>query len=119
MARDLIIQSYTAGGAIEAYRLVKFGTKDGQVVQASGAADPIIGVSTRLGADAAGEQVEVVRLGPALVDCGGSIDRGALVTSDGDGKAVNAAVTNRVAGIIEVTVAAGRRAICMVQPGIW
>ena len=119
MARDLIIQSYTAGGVIAPYRMVKFGTEDGQVVQAAANSDLIIGVSTRLGADAAGDQVEVVRLGPAQVDCGGSIPRGSLVTSDANGKAAVAGVNNRVGGVIETTGAAGQRAVCMVLAGIW
>lgn len=81
----------TAGAAILPRRFVKY-SADGVVIQATAATDAIIGVSDSLGAAALGDRVEIYQLGTHLeVDFGGTVARGAEITSDANGKAVAAA----------------------------
>lgn len=84
-----IIKGYMAQALIEAYRIVKFGTVDATAVKGAAAADASIGVSVQIDT-AAGEVCDVVRLGPAEVRLGGTVTRGALLTSDATGKAIAA-----------------------------
>ncbi|HVY35229.1 MAG TPA: hypothetical protein VG960_12510 [Caulobacteraceae bacterium] len=106
-----LTKTFTAGGAISKRRLLKL-SADGTVIQATGATDAIIGVSD-MSADVAniGDRVDVRLGGIAEIDVGGAITRGALITSDANGKAVAAApaagVNNRTAGVGFVTYANG------------
>lgn len=118
MARELIVQTYKAGAAIQPYRLVKFGNKDYEVVPAAAVGDLIIGVTTRLGAAASGDPIEVVRLGPALVDCVSAVGRGKFVTSAADGKGAEASTGNRSIGVMETNVAAGALGQVLIIPTI-
>lgn len=103
-------RAYTAAAAIPARRFVKF-TADKTVGLATSATDDIIGVTADVGADAAGDIVDVYRSGPAQVDFGGNVARGKEVVSDANGKAVQAApaagTTCRVGGIAEQSRVAG------------
>lgn len=95
---DGLSSPYTAGGTIAKRRIVKFGSADGVVVQASAATDLLIGVSSDLGS-VAGERQDVFETGNVMeVDFGGTIARGASVTSDANGKAVAAASGNIAIG---------------------
>ncbi len=104
---DGLVTAHEPGAAIAAYRLVKHGSVDGEVVQAAGTDAAIIGVCTRVPAAADDPVVEVVRSGIAEVMFGGPVARGEMVTSDADGKGVKAAPSAQaqafVVGIAEVS----------------
>lgn len=93
----LLDKTFTAGGTINPYRLVKFGGADTTLLQAAAATDALIGASGQVGA-ASGEVLDVTLLGIAEVQAGGSITRGNMVTSDANGKAVVASDGNVIAG---------------------
>jgi hypothetical protein len=115
-----LTKPYTAGGTVNPRRIVKFGSADGVVVQATGVADLLVGVSADLGS-ASGERQDVFMAGNIVeVDCGGTIARGAPVTSDANGKAVAAApaagVNNNCIGFAEVSGVSGDVITVIVQP---
>ncbi len=83
-------KTFAAGGAIPRRRFVKF-SADGVVVLATAATDFIIGVSDMSADVAQGGRVDVRMTGVAEVDAGGACTRGQLLTSDANGKAVDAA----------------------------
>jgi hypothetical protein len=89
MRNEGLAKTLIAGAAVAARRIVKFGSSDTAVIQASAAADLSIGVSD-LGGDS-GEYTDVIVDGIALVEYGGNVTRGQLLTADSDGKAVAAA----------------------------
>lgn len=101
MSNPGLIKAYKAGGSISKFRLVKLSADD-TVVAASAATDAVFGVLGELDADS-GDRVDVVLSGIAEVEFGGNVTRGALLTSDANGKAVAAApaagVNNRVIGV--------------------
>lgn len=113
-------KGFVAGGAIAAKRIVKFHTADNSVVQASAVADFAIGVADL--AAAAAEHVTVVMGGIAIVEYGGSVTRGALLTADANGKAVTAApaagTNNRIIGIAMVSGVSGDLGSVLLQPGM-
>lgn len=90
MTNDILIKNFIADGAIGARLIVKPGSADGKVSQASAATDKLIGVTTILGA-ADTQRIDVVTVGIVDVIAGGTITRGDLLTSDANGKAVTAA----------------------------
>jgi hypothetical protein len=97
MRNEGLIKTFTAGAAVAARRIVTFdGTDDGEVIQGAAATGLLIGVSDL--SAASGERVDVVLSGVAVVEYGGSVTQGALLTSDADGKAVAAVATNRIIG---------------------
>lgn len=95
-------KTYLAGAACGAHLIVKVGADAAHVVHAAAATDLITGVSTDI-ASAADERIDVVHSGIAHVIAGGVIAAGKQVTSDADGKAVEAApaatATDRVLGV--------------------
>lgn len=91
MRNEMLTKTFSASAAIAPYRAVKLGASDGVATQAAAVSDAIIGVSNILGADAAGDAVDVVLAGIAEIEFGGTVTRGAFVTADADGKAVAAA----------------------------
>lgn len=121
MANPDLIKNYTAGGTINPYRIVKFGSNDGEVVQGAAATDLLIGVVNIPAIAVTGNRVDVVRDGLVLVEFGGTVARGAVVTSDANGKAVAAApatgVNNRIIGYAEVSAVAGDIADILLEIG--
>lgn len=115
-----LVSNYTAGGTVRARRIVVFDTTDGVVVEAGSATASSIGVSTEVEA-LAGEPCDVIRFGAADVVFGGTVVRGALVTSDAQGRAVTASpaagVNNRVIGIADVSAVVGDIGPILVSPG--
>lgn len=115
-----IIKSYKAEAAVEAFRIVKFGAADDQVLKGAAVGDLLAGVSTELDT-AINDMCDVVKLGPAQVRCGGAVTRGDLLTSDAAGKAVAAApgagVNNRVIAIADQSGVAEDIIRCTVVPG--
>lgn len=119
MSNSKIIETYDAGAAIAAYRIIKHGADDDNVVQAAAVSDAIIGVTNLLGA-ASGERVDVIEHGVAEVEFGGTVVRGDPLTSDANGKAVKAApsagVNNRIVGFAKVSAVSGDIAPIRVAP---
>ena len=89
MSNFKLVKSSNAQGAIGAYLIVKFGTLDGSSLQAAASTDTMYGVSTDIGADE-GERCDVIKLGDAEVQYGGTVTRGDPLTSDANGCAITA-----------------------------
>lgn len=121
MANTLLNKNYVAEAAIAAYRIVKFGAADGQVLQAAAATDSLMGVMESVG-PALGERCDAVKSGIADVEFGGTVARGAAVTSDANGKAVAAAPAAgsnvRIIGFAEVSAVSGDIAPVLIAPGV-
>jgi hypothetical protein len=102
MLNPILTKAFTAGGAIPAFSIVKFGADDRTVVVGAAVSDFLIGVSTSLPA-ASGERVDVYLAGSAEVVLAGTVTRGDYVTSNAAGAGVAAApaagTNNRVIGI--------------------
>ena len=110
MSNPQLFKSFTAGGAINAYRIVKFSGAE-TVISAAAATDSLIGINADLTV-ASGERADVLLEGIAFVEAGAVVALGAQVTSDSVGRCVAAAptagVNNRVIGIaLESASAAG------------
>lgn len=82
------VKAYTAGAAINPYRVVIF-SADATVIQSSTAYQQLVGVSTEVGA-ASGSTCDVVLSGIAEVQLGGSVSAGDILTSDSLGRAIKA-----------------------------
>lgn len=107
MTTPTLIKNFLAGsGGVRQFRIVKLGAADGQVVEATAVADFLLGVSCQPGTAANGERCDVVLSGIADVQAGGTITRGALITTDNAGRAVAAApsagANNRILGVAMV-----------------
>lgn len=111
MPKTILTENFEAGAAVNPYRFVKPGAADGKAIQAAAVGDAIMGVSDSLGADAAGDRLDVHTEGVAQIELGGTVTRGDWLTSDADGKGVAAApaagVNNSVGGRVRVSGVAG------------
>lgn len=120
MANNGLTKSYQAGATINPFRIVKFGAADYEVIQGAAAADALIGVTTEVDAST-GERVDVIHSGIADVKLGGTVARGALVTSDANGQGVAAApaagTNNGVIGRALVSGVSGDVIPVLVVPG--
>lgn len=116
----LIVKTFVAGGAIGHRRFVKVGAADGEVLQASAAADALIGVTDHPGGAVQGDRVDVVLLGITDVEFGGAVTRGTFVASDANGRAVAAApaagANVGVGGRSHVTAASGDILPVLINP---
>lgn len=83
-------RSAKAEAAVEAYRIVKFGTADDTVIKAAASGDLLIGTSDGLD-KATGEMVDYSVGSVHEVRLGGTVTRGQPLTSDANGKAIAAA----------------------------
>jgi len=108
-----LTKNYVAEGAIARYRIVKFGSADGQVLQGAAVSDALMGV-VDLPSDvaaAANDRVDVVLAGIAFVEASGVIALGAPVTSNASGQATAAApavgTNNRIIGFAAQAAVAG------------
>lgn len=114
-----LTKTITAGGAITRRRIVKFGSSDATMVQASAATDALIGVAAELDI-ASGQRGDVHIAGLVEVEYGGSVTRGAYLTSDADGKAVAAELSAgsvvRILGQAMVSGVAGDIGTVMLNP---
>jgi hypothetical protein len=117
-----IVKTYVAEAAVGHRRIVKFGATDGSVLHAAAAADLLIGVVDNPSGAAIAERVDVVRAGLAEVEFGGTVARGARVTSDANGRAVAAApaagANASVIGIAERSSVSGDIGLILVLPGV-
>lgn len=120
MANPDLIKAFTAETAVTARRIVKFGTADGNVIQAAAVTDGLMGVSDPLGG-ALNARVEVILDGIAEVEYGGNVTRGDLLTTDANGKAVTAApitgTNNRIIGQAMVSGMLGDIGLVHIEPG--
>lgn len=115
VSNPILTTTYTAAGTIDQYTIVKFDASDNTVVEAAAATDSLVGVAYIPGVSGtqkvSGDRLEVVISGVAEVKAGGTITRGALVTSDASGQAVAAApsagVNNQVIGLALVSALSG------------
>lgn len=98
-----LIKTYTAGGTINEYAIVKFGDNDREALQAGAATDKFAGVAClpRGTTAALGQSVDVIKSGVADVDYGGTIARGDYLTSDANGKAIVATSGDNIIGTAE------------------
>lgn len=121
MSNVLLNKAGTAEAAINPYRIVKFGTADGNYVQSSAATDAHVGVCESVG-PALGERLDVTKSGIADVEYGGAVTRGGPVTADANGKAVAAAPAAgsnvRIIGFAEVSAVAGDIGPMLIAPGV-
>lgn len=93
MKTPVLIKSYRASAAIGAYLVMK-GSGDKTVAVASTNTDNLIGSSGPLGADAAGDMLDVTEVGIDEVRLGGTVAFGDPLTADANGKAIKAVVVN-------------------------
>lgn len=102
------IKAHTAAAAIRGNRIVAFHASKQAAIEGASNTAALIGVATLPGA-ADGGVVDVVQHGLTEVVLGGNVDRGALVTSDDQGRAVAlpapavAAKTVRTIGQIQLS----------------
>lgn len=100
------VKPYVAEGAVGRHRIVKFGTAANGAVVSAAATDSLMGVSTDVDVAATG-RLDVIKTGSAELILGGSVTKGAFVTSDANGAGVAAATGNRFIGIAEETGVSG------------
>jgi len=122
MSNPTLIKSYVAEAAVLPYRVVKFGTADGQVVQAAAAADASVGIADALGQGTAGSRVDVAVDGIAEAEAGAAVARGALVSVDSSGRVITATASAganvRVIGVaMSAAGAAGEIILVSIKPG--
>ena len=121
MSNLLLAKNYTAGAAINAFRIVKFSAPD-TLILAAAATDFLIGINSEV-APVTGERCDAALQGIAFCEAGAAIAVGAMVTSDAVGRGVTAApgagVNNRVIGIaLEAATAAGDVIRVLLEPGV-
>lgn len=111
-----LVKNSVAGAAFEAYRILKFGATEGQVIRAAAGTDALIGVSTDIPADAL-ERADVVLSDLAPVLYGGTVTQGSFLTSDATGRAIVASPGDRTIGIAWVSGVVGDIGSVLIQRG--
>lgn len=108
MSNVLLQKNLVAGGAIPANRFVMFGADDNTVVVATSATSAICGANDQNFDVASGERCDIAKFGIVDIKAGGTITRGAPVTSDATGQAIATSTAgNRIAGFAEASAVAG------------
>jgi hypothetical protein len=111
------IQTYTSQGTIAPYSFVKAGTGNFTAAQATAATDDFLGLSDDLG------NLPILRVDVAVIPCfwkvklGGTVARGAKLTSNAAGLGVTAAAGNNYAAIAETDGVAGDIIDCRIMFG--
>jgi hypothetical protein len=90
MANPDLAKPYNAEANINPYTIVKFGANDFGVTPAVANTDQMVGISTNLTV-LSGSRVDVYHKDIAYLTLGGTVARGAYVTSDANGNGVAAA----------------------------
>lgn len=90
MLSPAFTKSFLAGAAVRGRRFVVIGAADATVIEATGAAATILGVSEQVDA-ASGDTQDVVMGGTAEIVYGAAVTRGQRLTADGAGAAIPAA----------------------------
>lgn len=88
MSTPKLVKSYVAEAAVLPYRVVKFGTAEGQVIQAAAAADACIGIASEIGQATVGGRIDVTHEGVQEAEAGAAVARGALLMSDASGRVI-------------------------------
>ena len=104
-----LVKNYVAGGPIKPHSIVAVGLADFEVIQATAADDPIIGICMQPNGAAEGERVDIGHSGIVEVLAAGTIGAGAPVTATADGAAVEATPGegSRVIGHAQIAASAG------------
>ena len=95
MKNEALIKNFNAAAALDPYRLIKFGTTQTDAALAVDGTATLLGVTDSLGADAAGDPVDVVMGGVATVVYGGTVALGDPLTADAQGAAIKAATAGQ------------------------
>ncbi len=104
---DGLTKNFRAGALIAPYLILKFGGDDQTLVPAAGPTDDLIATNVELEAKA-GERFDAAFGGLPEVRYGGPIGRGKPITSDAQGRAVEAAPAGGVrVRIIGFSIASG------------
>ena len=88
----VLTKSYTAGAALAGARIVKFGSADYAVIAAIDGTAPVAGVTVPNINVAAGETVDVVKVGLARLKLGGVVTRGQWIVAGAAGVGVAASI---------------------------
>lgn len=119
MRNEGLQKTLIAGAAIAKNRIVKFSATD-TVIQAAAATDKLVGVSDNVGTDS-GDRGDVIMSGIALVEYGGTVAAGDLLTADANGKAIAAApaagANARVIGVAMDAGVSGDIGSVLIAPG--
>ncbi|MFO0467626.1 MAG: capsid cement protein [bacterium] len=120
MRNEGLQKTLIAGAAVTKNRVLKFGADDLSAIHAAASTDLLMGVSDNLGASS-GEPFDVIIDGIALVEYGGNVTRGDMLTSDSVGRAVAAApaagVNARVIGVSMISGVLGDIGSVRLAPG--
>lgn len=107
MPNPVLIKTFIAEAAVTAYRIVKIGAADGQVLQGAANSDALFAVADNLGQATVNGRVECALAGTAEVEYGGTVTRGNFLTADSTGRAIasapGAGVNHRIIGIALVS----------------
>ena len=118
-----LIKNLTADGAIAPRRVVVFSATEGRVVQASSpTAAPIIGCAGVVGADAAGDRIDIYLDGVRTLEAGAAFAQGVDLTVDAVGRVIAAApavnTTQRIIGqALGLSTALGQLVDVRIAPG--
>lgn len=122
MSNPTLIKSYVAEAAVLPYRVVKFGTADGLVVQAAAATDASFGIADNLGQGTAGSRVDVAVDGIVEAEAGAAVARGALLSVDSSARVITAAAAagsnvRTIGNAMSAAGAAGEIILVRINPG--
>lgn len=128
---DGLTLAYRAQGEILPYRIVKLGTADDSIVQATSGSDSLWGVSKvaqgglyRHGTNPTtqpalvDDHVDVVLGGLPAVEYGGVVTRGDWLTSDPKGRAIKASAGNCIIGQAAVSGVEGSLGNVLISKGV-
>lgn len=117
-----LIKNKIQEAAVNAYRFVKFGADGDHVIQAAGATAAIIGVANEIASAVIDERVDIQMGGIVEVEYGAGVTRGQFLTSDANGKATPANLTNATTvyygGIALVDGVSGDIGLMLISPGV-
>lgn len=117
MRTETFIKSFKADADVGKHRIVGHGAADNSVAQANGLTATMFGVSDSLGGKS-GKVMDVVCAGFATVEYGGTVTRGAPLTSDSTGRAVVATqADSRIVGFATKAGVVGDLGTVNIAPG--
>lgn len=108
-------KGYTAEGDVKPYRLVSYGTNDGQAKQAVDTTR-LMGASGILGGKD-GAKFDVIRTGITPVEFGGDVAAGDKLTANAEGRAVVAQAGEEYIAVAEESGDAGTFGNCWLEAG--
>lgn len=115
-----LIINYDAGAAVNPLRIVKRGASDREAIQATDGSAAFLGVSDQLGADAAGDPLDVIRSDLGEVEYGGNVTGGDWLTSDSVGRAIATTTDgDNVIGRAETSGVLGDHGSVFIAPGTY